>query len=405
MMCKTNTIYFNQRPFIPGFPAASSASLAPEFELLLCCVCSTIDQVTSDRINALLQQPLNWESLVQLAARHGVTPLLYAALQSLSCQHVPAEFLQQLKALVQANVRQTLLLTQELIQLLKLFEKQDISVLPFKGPILAATIYKDLSLRQITDLDILVHERDVEKVTQLLLKQGYQTCIDVPWEKHLVRAGFYNVDLHLAIAPKHLSYPLQSEEVWQQTTLTQLGGVAVITLQPEMQLLMLCLHGTKERWTSLNRICDVDALVRTQTINWQIVITKAKAQGWQRLIGLGLTLAHELLGTELPEEVQNWLQEQPVLPRLAAQIRQPLFSPAITSINEVNRTLFHMQTREQLQDKLAALWGLMNHSGWFTPTSNDRAFIALPSMLSFLYYFIRPVRVLSKYWQILQGRK
>jgi hypothetical protein len=45
---------------------------------------------------------------------------------------------------------------------------------PYKGPVLAAAVYGHLSLRQIRDLDILVHPSEVRPAGELLISQGYR---------------------------------------------------------------------------------------------------------------------------------------------------------------------------------------------------------------------------------------
>ena len=44
---------------------------------------------------------------------------------------------------------------------------------PYKGPALAVQLYGNVALRQFSDLDILVHPRDVLLARDLLLAEGY----------------------------------------------------------------------------------------------------------------------------------------------------------------------------------------------------------------------------------------
>jgi hypothetical protein len=377
----------------------------PEFELLLRCAQTCLSQDDRRCIQSLLSQELDWNFLLQQSARHGVMPLLHWSLKQIDSAGIPLEFLNALQIRFQENAQQNMLLTQELVLLLNQFRQQGISILTFKGPSLAFAIYGNLALRQITDLDILVHKQDQAKALDLLVEQGYQLRVQVPWETHLTRNNsLYNVDLHSSIAPTHLSHPLCSTDVWQDLKPLQFAGTTMLTLPPEMHLLVLCLHGTKDCWSRLNRICDVSELIRTQSLDWQKLMDWSDVQGWRRLIGLGLVLARDLLNTEVPNDVQQWIAIEQKIPRLAHQVKQHLFSEMSSPIDEVDRALFHMRTRERFQDKVFALRGLMQHSGWLSITPNDQAFIRLPSGLSFLYYLIRPIRVLGKYWEVIRKR-
>ena len=77
-------------------------------------------------------------------------------------------------------------------QVSKLFKEKD-NTLVLKGPVLAADLYGDVSLRTSSDLDILIPIQDLEKAEKLLLMQGYekddyiQTVLnDWKWRHHHV---------------------------------------------------------------------------------------------------------------------------------------------------------------------------------------------------------------------------
>jgi hypothetical protein len=65
--------------------------------------------------------------------------------------------------------------------------------------------------------------------------------------------------------------------------------------------------------------------------------------------------------------------------------------------------LFYLRTRERVRDKARYAWYLLGHPlrrsvRIVTPNYRDRAVIALPRYVAFLYYFIRPIRLTAKYW-------
>ena len=152
----------------------ASAGIRPEAELLLCCARTRMDPETADRIKALLQQGIDWEYLIQTALPHGMLPLLYWSLNSTCPERVPKDFLERLRSHFYANARHNLVLTAELLKLLGLLKTQQIPAIPFKGPVLAASVYGNLSLREFADLDILVRSKDALRAKDLLLSLGYQ---------------------------------------------------------------------------------------------------------------------------------------------------------------------------------------------------------------------------------------
>lgn len=371
----------------------------PEVELLLRCTRTYINNTNAERIKTLLQEDVDWEYLLEIATRHGLTSLLYWNLKITGAEFIPQSQLSWLQNYFYINNRRNFALTKELLKLLQLFEDNKITALPFKGPILAASVYGNVALRLISDLDILVHERDFSRAVELLISQGYQLRTEVPWEFHLIRGdGLYNIDLHREIAPKHVSCSLSFDYLWENIETFSLAGTTVPNLSPEVWLLILCLNGSKDCWQKLNRICDVAELIRThQGMNWERVMEQATTLRCKRLIFLGLFLAANLLDTILPEEIWQQVQSDSVVRSLATEVSEQLFSDTVKPVGEVEKTIFHMKVREHMQDRVQSFLALMTHSGWINPTEKDHDFLKLPTSISFLYYFLRPVRVVRKY--------
>ena len=374
-----------------------------ELELILCCARTYLEPTTSDRIKQLIQQELDWHLVLQIALNHGVMPLLYHSLNNVCPESIPTSILSQLKQSFNANTRHNLFLIGELVKTLKLLSAHSIPAISFKGPVLATSIYGDASLRQISDLDILVRSQDFVKVIDLLIAQDYEAKIKVPWECHLVKKKS-NIDLHREIIPKHLSCSLNISYPWEHLRSLSLVGTAISTLSPEANLLIFSLNGTKDCWRSLSRICDIAELIRAYPhLNWQKVMGDAESMGFKRVIFLSLFLAKDLLNAKIPDFVWQQIQSDPIVAELVSEVYDNLFSESIELAATVETAFFHIKTRERWQDKFQSLLGLIKHSGWFHPTDRDRDVISLPALFYFLYYLIRPIRVFLRYKAILSA--
>jgi len=80
-------------------------------------------------------------------------------------------------------------------------------------------------------------------------------------------------------------------------------------------------------------------------------------------------------------------------------VRKRLFSEADEPklLERVEAVALWIGIRERLQDRLRHFFALMHRAGWMTPNARDQAFMPLPASISFLYYLIRPLRLLRKY--------
>ncbi len=380
--------------------------MRPEVELLLCCTRTCMDLERAERTKILLQEDIDWDYLIRTALWHGVMPLLYSNLNATCPEAVPHARLAQLRNYFHTNARRNLFLTGELLKVLNLFEAHAIPAIPYKGPVLAACAYGQLVLRQFCDLDILIHERDILRTKNLLVAQGYQLHGQLDWEYHFVHEDSkVSVDLHWGITQKERPFLLNFERLWSRHELVSLGSTKVVSFQREDLLLILCVQVTKDCWQwqeQLAKVCDIAEVIRVyQDIDWNCVMEQAHTLGSERMLLLGLLLAHDLLGTALPEEVWQMIQVHPIVETLAKQVCERLFIPDYSRTDrpskylDLEKNLFYFRVRERWQDRVPYVLHLVHVA--IAPTIEDREFLPLPASLSFLYYLVRPIRAIAKY--------
>lgn len=354
----------------------------PEDELILCCARTVIDSAAAARIQTLLQGSVNWEYLIRAASKQGVKPLFCTALSKTCPDYVPKPILEQLQRYLQAHSLKNLFMLRELIKVLRQLENTGISAIPYKGPVLAVAAYGDVAFRQFGDLDILVREKDALKARDLILASGYRTLYQGSAEQEeafhglrqvceMVREdGRVVVELHWAITSETFYFPLDPNSLWEKVEPVSLEGTLVPNLGPEDLLLVLCVHGAKHHWTKLMWICDIAELIRANAkkINWSRLMDRASSLGGGRMLLLGLMLARDLLGANIPVEALKQSRGESKLNLLAAEVRSALFSG--DSPMAVDRPNFYIQLRERAQDRircrlyLAYLKLSPNAQGW-----------------------------------------
>jgi hypothetical protein len=360
-------------------------------------------------VTCLLQNPLDWDNIIGLARRHGVVSLLYRNLYSAFHAHVPPGVLDTLKHYVQDNARRNLLLTSKLTQILTRFEREQIPVMPFKGPALAMELYGDVAMREFVDLDVLVHESDVPAAREALKALGYIQDDDYgDKEEHDQAHDLYNhfftapdgthaVELHWRLAKPHFAHLSHTFSFWEDCEPARFFNMTIRRPRPENMLMYLCAHGARHRWRRLAWLVDLaEFLCVYPALNWEYILEQSARQRRTRVLLIGLALAHELFGTELPEVVQKALRrDRYMVDQFTREIQNAIFeentSPPVD--NEVYA--FHMRMRESWLDRLIYLRYPLRKK--VKPGPKDAAMIALPANLSFLYYLLRPIRVLVTY--------
>ena len=174
------------------FRKGGAGQFCPEIELLLRCARTCVDAKTAARVKVLLRQDIDLAYLMRIARRHGLLPLVYWNLHK--DYPVPEAVLDQLRGYFRTNTIRNIILTEELIEISKLLKTQNILAIPFKGPLLAVLAYRNLALREFSDLDLWVHQRDFAAAQTVLESRGYRLEVQAPWEILLCPERWQNGD-------------------------------------------------------------------------------------------------------------------------------------------------------------------------------------------------------------------
>lgn len=330
------------------------ASLRPEERLLLAVLSGArLDAPAPDGVD---WQGVDWQRFETLVAQHAVLPLVYKRL-SAHAQNVPEALLSALRRQAQLNVGFSLRLAKLLLDLVALLEGNGVPTVAFKGPGLAVTAYGDLGLRPFSDLDIFVQKKDLARARTLLEQRGFRHAVSVPdrsepealGQRMAYHDAFTNsaddlVELHWEIAPSFFASALLSG-FWERARPVTVLGQPLRCFSPEDQLLLLCVHGSKHRWERLGWVCDVALLLNREPPVWPELWGRARQLGAERMLLLGVRLAHELLGAPVPEAASQRWHRVPELERLTEDVRQRLFSRSGVSTMSVPRFYLHLQAR------------------------------------------------------------
>jgi hypothetical protein len=377
------------------------AGVRPEVELFLCCARVRVDEAIVARLRQLLEGALDWEYIARFAESHGLIPLLYHHLHAHAPEKVPPDVYATLRDQFRRISALNVYLSGELRRLLKLFSAHEIDAIPYKGPALAAHAYGNIALRHFGDLDIIVRQRDVTRVMRLLLAEGYalhpplngvqqalmlRTQCNLPFTRDAHRLI---VEIHWRVSARLFSAPLDEASLWKNSRSDTFEGMQIKTLAPEDLLLALSVHGAKHLWERLSWIADIARLVEVnRDLKWAGLLEHARRTGTERMLLLGLYVAHDLLGANLPEHVRKRFESDAEIAGLAEQIYSRLFAEGNDAGGMSGYFIFQFKARRRLRDKF-------NYCRYVvSPTEEDLTLVRLPASLSFLYYLLRPLRML-----------
>jgi hypothetical protein len=296
--------------------------------------------------------------------------------------------------------------TSQLLELLEIFQKHDVLVVPYKGPALAVSLYGNVAFRRCNDLDILVTREDVPRARTLLEGAGFaplhpttsasrEFLLQKRHSEIFKRDSGLVVELHWAFAKQRGLFPLDLEMLRPRLQEMSLAGVCVPTFAPEDQLLILCVHGANHLWSRLEWLCGIAELIRGEPLEWKDVLERGQALYSKKALFLGLVLADELLSAPVPEEVLVQARANGDVTWAARLVKKKLAGGKIERPDErssLERDLFRLRLQSTNGARIRYLMHRMTIPGrddtrFMVPMG--RRFIPLPS-------FLRPFQILGR---------
>lgn len=372
-----------------------------ENEVLLLCAQRELAPEQLSRLRALVEGDLDWDYLYKLARRHSLLPLVHVQLQRAVKDVVPADELQRFRKAYQENAARNLIFADELSSLVKAFADVGVEAIGFKGPALAVSAYGDLALRRFVDLDLMVRRADVTRAIEVLIAKGYASSKPLTTEQQaLLLRTQHNlqfarqrliVELHWQVSSELFASSVTAEELWKNLETVRVNKADVKTLSTEDLLFSLCVHGSRHLWQRLAWICDIDRIIATQdSIDWAVLMTRAKRANAERMFLLGPALCARLLGTRLPALISAAIARNLRIDSLVAEIVHNLFDgPEQTEMGLGTIFRYNLRVRADWRSRMRYFRFML------APTDRDLESLRLSRGLHFFYYLMRPLRLLN----------
>ncbi len=379
----------------------------PQSNEILFVVLCACNEPNKARINKIIEMAsmitLNWDYIIEISLKQRVLPLIYKNIKLFLSDTIPGKPFKRMMDLNFDNSTRNLYLFSFLLRILHLFDKNNISVIPFKGPILAQDAYRDIGLRLFSDLDILVKESDALKAWGLLLKNNYQPQLKlkndqkqqyIKAEDHMAFSkNTVCIELHWEMSGIYLSYPLLYEHMAIRIRKITIDNRIIPNLSSEDLLIYLCVHGTKHGWSHLEQICCVAEVIKSnKTIDWQMVERLAIERQCKKILWLGLYLSWYFYKVTIPNPLMNKIKCSDSISKFANEVTICLFSESASSKGKSMSdrfSSFHIRIRDSFIDKIRYILRLI-----FRATDKEWLYFPVPASLSFIHYILRPCRLL-----------
>jgi len=253
--------------------------------------------------------PQAWDAILDLALRHGVAPLLQRALRSngrlaLLPQSVRTRLDEASRAVALDNLRNY----GQFRRIATALTERGVPLIALKGLHLAELVYRDISLRPMADLDILVPHAQVDAAVAALAALDFELSNKAPGGYDLSlshRSLGTLVEVHWTLATPEEPYTPPIEHIWRSAVTVRLGDAQVQVMSPEFLLLHVCTHLACHHLFAfdLRALCDIVEIVQAHPdLDWDTVVDQGRRHGWERGVAAALRLARDHLGAAVPAD-------------------------------------------------------------------------------------------------------
>jgi hypothetical protein len=275
---------------------------------------------------------LDWDSLARMAHAEGIGPLLYWKLsKSESFSSLSEETRNFLRLLYASTGIKNQIIFNELESLARSFQQAGIAVVALKGVCFALTVYPDIALRPMGDMDLLVPKAKLADAIEIAKSLDYRNTMPdaspglsglLSHEIHLQKSGAQSIMLelhHSLVAVKAYSYAVPVDWFWEQTeplkpSSSKMFFEDLLMLTPEAQILFAAGHAMLQhgrQFSPMRWFYDLDRLIRLYNarIDWDLLLSQARAFEWGSALDETLKQTVAYFNTPVPERVLASLSE------------------------------------------------------------------------------------------------
>lgn len=301
-------------------------TLTPEEQFILACLRMEFSGSGVAGFPVFDYESFDWDRVYKKSIQWRIAPLLYKILEKLiksplkNCPplegagggQIPKHFIEKIKVKYLITCVANSAIYKDLAEISEVFGKAGIPFILLKGSHLAQFVYKDIGLRPMGDIDILVKKEDLSKAEELLLQMGYTHPVETKSHLHLPyfvhSKKMKALEVHWTITKPIWQFNVDIEGLWERARPVGINGTDVLILSLEDIMLYISMHAVYQhnlRALGLTPYCDIAAIIHgyNHEIDWDKLYLRAHEWGVAKYLSLSLRLTHEIFGINAPDSI------------------------------------------------------------------------------------------------------
>lgn len=273
-----------------------------------------------EMINHWAEQVSDWPSFTESVIKNGLGPLIHKNLPLLNLYgDIPERCISDLRQIYFKTLSRNMVLYAHFRSVVDALAENEIMVIPLKGIYLAEAVYKDIGLRQMSDIDLLVRESDILRSKEILIGLGYKQNLNyltsgaLQWffgMKHLPGLILNGVcfEIHSRLHASRRRYRFSLREIINRSQQDSFLSTSCFTFSTVDLILHLCIHLFEHIHTphyQLYRYCDIAETLRNAgpDFDWDELMRLAKSYHCDREVRSILFLVNKYFNAPVPEKI------------------------------------------------------------------------------------------------------
>jgi hypothetical protein len=263
-------------------------------------------------LNKITQERVDWDLLEQKACFHGVDTIIYYSLKKHNLSHlIPINTFRHFQRNFYRNAVRNIVFIEEIDRLSEIIQDK---IVLLKGTDLMQSLYPNIAIRIMCDIDILVKNEKAYDIQNLLQLNGYCYNDIYPSKSRIHEKihvqhlpGLYNnrccIEIHFNNIFQKYSPPNLTDWAWEKAIPID-KEKNIYRLSNEYLLVHLCSHFFSHRnnGTPLRMLCDINELLckYSTVLNWKTVEYLCENQIMKERVSVTLNYVHLFFYTSVP---------------------------------------------------------------------------------------------------------
>jgi hypothetical protein len=249
-------------------------------------------------------------------------PMVYTRLRKCGLDD---ELLGKCRGIYRAYWYKDNLLIHRAVEIIQKLSDADIPVILHKGIALCVSYYKEIGLRPVNDVDLLLKAGDVLRAARILTDLGYQPIpprfkeiheglLYIRHSRNFVNRDGMDIDLNWH-ALKECCGPHDDDDFWRDSVSAELDGLQLRVLHPADLFLTIVIHGLK--WDTVppfRWIIDAHTILQHHKNNfdWNRVLMQAEKLQLCLRLKHAVGVLRDIARVEIPDDVARRIDRLPV---------------------------------------------------------------------------------------------